>query len=678
MLLHSAMDLPLIWRLHAPYLTLVAAAWEIMDWVGANPLPAALIVLLPILLLAGLTLNIMRVNRTSFSLSMRLVLSGEFGNVSLDACWSAWEKDLREALRREGVVNRRTPLDIPAPMRRQAMERYLYLHGGQETLIMRSDGLHLPAAERTRTWLVAWEPLVATLAKTGTLPSSTQLTPLVDPLIRALGLHPPGARQPGTHSLGGLHAVVVGAPALRLRIPPYFPIVFVEPSAIRSGIEDILVDLSQVLGLGEFFALVIPFEAPDGVEANAQRLKGLLRISPYAQDLIVLSREDVLALLSAREPTASLVECILDQVDLTVVSPFVTSGPVPERMFFGRDQEIKTITQALPDMDFAVVGNRKIGKTSLLQRIERILESSDKCVPIPLNFQTVRDDDTLFDTLAQEVGFAVANRTPRAFSDVVAYLRRQHPNRVPVLLIDEVDDMLAFDAGRGYALSRVWRALAFDGVCRFVFVGSRVLAQTLRNAGSPSFNFPQEIRRGFRQPDKALMVVSGPMDELGIQLEPRHPLLDGILYLSACHPNLVQFICARLIERISARGKRHIRMADLGEVTAGGGFADYYIDTLWGQAGPLERAITLVGGPTGLTMPEIEAALARYGFAAPRCAVKEALDMLTIYSVLAREGRVYTIVPPSFSRILHETREVDYLLGEAHRQWAEMTKGGAC
>jgi hypothetical protein len=183
---------------------------------------------------------------------------------------------------------------------------------------------------------------------------------------------------------------------------------------------------------------------------------------------------------------------------------------------------------------------------------------------------------------------------------------------------------------------------------------------------------------GFLSPDKARAVVSGPLDELGVELEPRQPLLDRILDLSSCHPNLVQFICAQLIERISARGERRILMADLDEVAAGDKFADHYMDTLWGQAEPLERAITILGDPTGFTMPDVEAALAEHCFKAPRRAVKEALDMLTVYTVLARRGRTYTFAPTSLPRILRETQEVDYLLQEAHREWAETTEKGAC
>jgi hypothetical protein len=665
------MSQPFILRLPSAYLTLVAAGWEIVSWVGENPLPAAAIALLPGLLLMVVTYNTMHATRTSFPVALRLVLIGQFGKVSLDEQWPSIERDVRDALRRQGAIDRHTSLDIPPPLRLQALERYFKLYRQQEELIFRSDSLRLTSAARTQAWLAAWVHLVSILAEIGEPPALTELASLVEPLTKALGLHPLEAR-----SLGGLHAIVVSAPPLRLKIPSRFPLVYVEPLAVQPGVDEALLDLNQVLDLTEFFSLIIPFEAPGSRDTNALQLKNLLRPSPYAHDFIVLSHEDILTMLSACDPAAHLVACILEQVDLTVVSPFVTSGPVPERMFFGRDHEIRTITQALPGADFALIGNRRVGKTSLLVRVERILRRSEECLPLPLNFQVVRDDSTLFDLLTQETGFAVADADPRAFSGFVAHLRQQHPDRrMPVLLIDEVDDLLAFDADRGYPLSNGWRMLSFNKDCGFVFAGSRVLTRAMRDADSPFFNFPREIRVGFLQPDTARAMVSGPMDELGIELEPRQEFLDRILYLSSCHPNLVQFICAGLIRQISARGERRIDLDNLAEVEAGGEFANYYLETLWGQTNSLERAITILGNPAGFTMPDVETALAEHGFKASRRAVKEALDMLTIYSVLRRRGRTYTFAPASFPHILRGTQEVDFLLHEARHRWVETVRG---
>ena len=89
----------------------------------------------------------------------------------------------------------------------------------------------------------------------------------------------------------------------------------------------------------------------------------------------MLNGNDLRQIIIARDPDKRLVEIILQQVDLTVVSPYMTSGPVPENMFFGRDHELKTITRKINDTSFALIGGRKIGKTSTL------VQASIACCP---------------------------------------------------------------------------------------------------------------------------------------------------------------------------------------------------------------------------------------------------------------------------------------------------------
>ena len=95
----------------------------------------------------------------------------------------------------------------------------------------------------------------------------------------------------------------------------------------------------------------------------------------------MLNGQDLRQILIARDPGKRLVEIILQQVDLSVVSPYVTSGPVPASMFFGRDHELKTITRKITDTSFALIGGRKIGKTSILDRVYRLLGESRDLIP---------------------------------------------------------------------------------------------------------------------------------------------------------------------------------------------------------------------------------------------------------------------------------------------------------
>jgi hypothetical protein len=82
--------------------------------------------------------------------------------------------------------------------------------------------------------------------------------------------------------------------------------------------------------------------------------------SVYRYDFVVLDRQS-LASIIAHNSTHQLVEIILEQgIELSSLSPYVVKGPVPEKMFFGREKEIKTVVQGIQSGDYAIVGGRRI------------------------------------------------------------------------------------------------------------------------------------------------------------------------------------------------------------------------------------------------------------------------------------------------------------------------------
>jgi len=77
--------------------------------------------------------------------------------------------------------------------------------------------------------------------------------------------------------------------------------------------------------------------------------------------------------------------------------------------------------------------------------------------------------------------------------------------------------------------------------------------------------------------------------------------------LSSCHPNIVQYICQRLIIQINRRGSRRITMADLEAVRTSSQFSEYFTEVTWGNASALEKLISLLlidQGP--VTLSDIE------------------------------------------------------------------------
>jgi len=64
---------------------------------------------------------------------------------------------------------------------------------------------------------------------------------------------------------------------------------------------------------------------------------------------------------------------IVEAVDLSLISPFVSEGPTSPTMFFGREAEIRRIMEQVGRQSFALVGGRKAGKTSILRRLDLLL-----------------------------------------------------------------------------------------------------------------------------------------------------------------------------------------------------------------------------------------------------------------------------------------------------------------
>ena len=151
-----------------------------------------------------------------------------------------------------------------------------------------------------------------------------------------------------------------------------------------SPLSDIVTQL-EIAKATEFFALlvVVPTSAGGGNEAEV--LRRHVSNSVFQHDFVVLDGRH-LADVIAEGSTQRLVEVMLRQgVGLYSLSPYVVNGPVPERMFFGREQDVKVISQNLVDRDYAVLGGRRIGKSSILQRLDRLLNADPRYFALYIN-----------------------------------------------------------------------------------------------------------------------------------------------------------------------------------------------------------------------------------------------------------------------------------------------------
>ena len=594
----------------------------------------------------------------------------------------AWNRAIDEAMLVNNSVSADMLTAIPPRERVMALQRYVDTHKEHDLLFDEAGAVVEPAAYLELQRLASrWSSLVARLgALSRAAPVAAGIT---EQLCNRLGFAPLESR-----TYKAFYGQVVKAPAVRLSIPARFPIIFVlKRDLAANDLKDIR-DLMSVLGMNAFFALLIVVDDTLARRERAREFRRLVRGG--ADDLIVIDYHDLRDLLMAADSERRLIEIILQQVDLTVVSPYVASGPVSENMFFGRDYELKAIMRTVRDRSFAIVGGRKIGKTSVLSKVHRLMEAagptpalrvrsghatmerSDRPLsptyhPFYLDCQHVMDYAEFFGDLALKTGVEVRSTSPGELRRMILRYRLRHPEGLIVLLLDEVDKLLAYDLHKQTRLFRVFRALSQEGLCRFVFCGERRLNAGLHDPTSPLFNFCSIMRLSYLTPRDARRIIQEPMAAMGMVFEDPEALLEGIIGLSSCHPSIVQAICQMLIvranERANGRGDRTIRLDDLAHLRGSEEFRELFLEVTWGNATPLERLISVLMVPSPrFVAAEVRAALAFHGCEVPPAEVSAALDGLCLFSILQRERDRYTFAARSFPTIIRESRLAEGLI----------------
>lgn len=458
----------------------------------------------------------------------------------------------------------------------------------------------------------------------------------------------------------GIIGYMVEAPMLWIR-HSRFPILFVAYDGYRSTVLTHVVKQLEIAKATEYFALLVVVPTSErGTGNEAEELRLAVNDSVYRHDFVVLDRQH-LASIIAQNSAQRLVEIILEQgIELSSLSPYVVRGPVPPNMFFGREQEIKEISQAIAQTNYALVGGRRIGKSSILQSLDRLLNRDPRFCAHYLNCEDVVDHKSFYGILSIRFGDRFQDQTPQGFRQFAVGLASSNSAKRSIFLVDEVDALLDFDAAAPPTeqLFKTFRALAHERTCSFVFSGSKTLHHHLHDAKSPFFNFCRDLSLRPLSEKSVAEIVSKPMRQLGIELVDEEALIDRVIGLTSCHPSLVQWLCDRLLRTAD---QRVISVNDLEQVASLEEFSQHFRETAWGDSTPLEKFVSIVVDQAEFTLQDVFAAAAHYGVK-DRLAIRKALDTLQLYALLeAREGR-YRYVLKQFPAFVRATEDVPSLI----------------
>ena len=385
----------------------------------------------------------------------------------------------------------------------------------------------------------------------------------------------------------------------------------------------------------------------------------------YAYDIMPMFLNDFLKITEARDSSKIFRQWLFSQVDLSIISPFTTSGPTPDDMFFGREQELRTIQEHAGTASYTLIGGRRIGKTSILKRLWRIGLPGKNMHAFYLDCSYIQTQADLVQAVSLDRSwFPVPPSSP--FSSFANAIQALPSDKPLVLLIDEADKLIEPDKSAGYPLLNMLRALSMSGRCQYVFGGEYALRSDMQNPKSPLFNFANMVLVGHLNPRAARELIIQPMRDLEIELEDEDKIVERIWNFTAGHPNVIQRLCQRLVMRINGYHRLRLSMDDVEMVLTNTDFLrDDFLDTYWGQATLLERLCTLVMAKQQdiHTLVDIHTALISHDSVLSLSDVNEALERLvSLRNLLHRTSQGYAFTVTDFPKVIAQTYELNDLI----------------
>jgi hypothetical protein len=288
-------------------------------------------------------------------------------------------------------------------------------------------------------------------------------------------------------------------------------------------------------------------------------------------NIILIDHNDLKTILFSSRPLQALKEILFQRISSSQISPYQTDGPAITT-FYGRQRELRMILGAT-NRSFTIVGARKIGKSSLLARIKNELDDMgaysvfmDLESPSNPNYTSFLQRMELEMSRLLKTGFHFENDIDKFCNTIKQFSLW---DRKLIVILDEIDELLLFDKSRDYRLIKSFRSLFQEGYCQFILSGFEVLQNVKRDFNSPFFNFCEEMQLGPLEKKFAMDLITEPMANIGIRYKnPEDREL--ILAYTSHHPNLLQFFCKHLIEKLDDNGgtttKRIITGTDIKDL----------------------------------------------------------------------------------------------------------------
>lgn len=240
------------------------------------------------------------------------------------------------------------------------------------------------------------------------------------------------------------------------------------------------------------------------------------------------------------------------------LSPYVSGRPAVGGRFFGRSSVLKRV---LPSkVSVTIVGNRRIGKTSLLKEIKERLKLQNVRTAEVYGATCGSTKDVVYKILQgldlfREARHILSEEQP--VKNLPSYVHNipDTDKRSVAIFIDELDHILDFDVKQNYEVMHLLRS-TFDGheSCRIFLAGFRKVMELKQSVNAPPFNFTKLVELPLFTREETSEMVNRPLSHLGIDVSSTG-LPEAIYRDTGGHPELIQIHCAEIVRFMETHGR---------------------------------------------------------------------------------------------------------------------------
>jgi AAA+ ATPase superfamily predicted ATPase len=465
----------------------------------------------------------------------------------------------------------------------------------------------------------------------------------------------------------GYELFTVDLSSWKLRLPDRTPVIWVKTKDLdgvsSQHVIQSLEDVVRERNLSRQVVLVLL----DGNRAPLFRYKSSLNAN-----LVLIGAEEQKDVLASRRPSGELLDLISAQVPISYLSPYETRSPVTGSRFFGREHEIARILSN-PDTNHAILGIRRIGKTSLLRETERLLierESAARVIYLECSDLLSTDDyvrEVVRKLNPRELPRLQMQKYVFFFPNFLERMSKLHKSKL-IFLLDEIDNLVIVQRG-DWELFRMLRASSNKGACQYILAGFREAMREQYMLDSPFYNFAQEIRLSEFTRQQARQLIVTPMENLRVRIRSEEEVVGRIYEETAGHPNLIQYYCLILLRKLDQTGQREIGPESLFDVYTDEGFTSHLLTSFMQNTENREKALVYAillssesAGVKGFSQEEMDEILRNKDIHLQQKDLDEACDVLTLAGVIHRKGREFFFTSPVFTKVLQHAYDLNYLV----------------